>query len=89
MVMQMNKKEFLEKLSSETGYSMEDTIIINDILERNFVISRKSKDKIITDLINTLKVDEDEANRIYEISSSIIAKAIKNRLIHPFGSNKS
>ena len=82
----MNKTKFLEKLSSETGYSKEDTILINDILERNFVISRKSKDKIVEDLINTLKIDIEEANRIYEISSSIIAKAIKDKLIHPFRS---
>ena len=40
--------------------------------------------KTINTLMNNLNCDEEEANRIYEITMSIIKSAIKNRIKHPF-----
>lgn len=84
MVKQMNKKEYIEKLSKEISYTKEECIIISEILEENFFIRKKNKNKIIEELKNTLKIEEQEANRIYNISTKIIKEEIKNKLKHPF-----
>ena len=84
--MKMNKKEFIKELSINTGYSEEKCIIINDILENNFFISRKSKEKIITELISKLNISEEDANKIYNSAATIITNQIKNKLKHPFKS---
>ena len=46
----MNKEKFIEELSNKTGYSKENCTIINSVLEDNFLIGKKNKDKIITSL---------------------------------------
>ena len=80
----MNKTEFIKKLSEKTNYSIEDCTIINSILEDNFIISKKSKDKIIDSLMKDLNIDYNEADNIYNISAELITKEIKNKLNHPF-----
>ncbi len=82
----MNKKEFIHKVKEQINYSEEKCYIINEILERNFFLSKKSKNKIIEDLINQLDIDYEEANRIYNIADKIINDEIKNKLRHPFKS---
>lgn len=86
MVKKMNKKEFIEKLSNDLSYSIEDCTVINDILESNFFISKKSKDKIVNDLMQKFSITEREAEHIYDISVSIVNGEIKNELKHPFKS---
>ncbi len=84
MVKKMNKTKFIKKLSEKTGYSIEDCTRINSIIEDNFIISKKSKEKIINDLMIEFNINYEEASRIYEISTEIIVTAIKTKLIHPF-----
>ncbi len=43
----MNKKEFISELSKRLSYPKEKCFTINDILESNFFVSKKNKDKII------------------------------------------
>lgn len=82
--MAMNKREFIEKLSNEISYSIEDCTIINNILENNFFISKKNKDKTIIEIMNRLDVDKMEATNIYDKAVSIINEEIKFRFKHPF-----
>ena len=84
MVMKMNKKRFIEELSKELNYSENKCIIINEILESNFVISKKSKEAIINELISKLEIESDEANRIYDISVKLIKEEVKDKIKHPF-----
>lgn len=84
MVRKMNKKGFVLALSKELNYSEEKCNIINDVLEDNFVLSKKSKDKIIKELIIKLKIDSDVANNIYDTAVKIINDEIKRKLKHPF-----
>lgn len=86
MVMNMNKNEFITKLAEFFYYSKEKCIIINNILESNFFISKKNKDKIIEELIEQLEIDQDEAVRIYDLAVMIIKDEVKNKLKHPFKS---
>ena len=84
--MKMNKTDFINELAKQLPYSKEKCAVINDVLENNFFISRKNKAKIITELTQRLKVDDIEADKIYNVAVSIINQEIKNRLKHPFQS---
>lgn len=86
MVMKMNKTEFIQKLARTLSYPEEKCIIINDILESHFFLSKKNKDKIIEALIDQLEIEKDEATNIYETAVKIINEEIKHKLKHPFGS---
>ena len=84
MVIIMNKKEFIERIAEKLKCSKEKAIVINSCLEDNFFISKKSKDKIVADLVNSLDISEDEAINIYEVSTKIAKDSLKDSLKHPF-----
>lgn len=84
MVISMNKTEFIKELSDRLSYNEEQCTIINSILEDNFFISKKSKDKIICEIVLKLNIDIDEATRIYDIARKIMNEQVKNKLKHPF-----
>ncbi len=84
MVMQINKNSFISELSRQLSYSREKCIIINDILESNFFISKKNKDKIIDEFRQILNVSNEESIKIYDIAVKIIKDKIKDKLKHPF-----
>ena len=84
MVILMNKEEFIKTLSDRLSYNEEECTIINNILEENFFISKKNKDKIISEIVLKLDIDIDEATRIYELSKKIINENIKDKMKHPF-----
>lgn len=86
MVMKMNKNEFIDKLSTQLSYSKDKCIVINEILENNFFISKKNKDKIIEEFIEILNVNKEEAIKIYDIAVKIVKEEVKNKLKHPLGS---
>lgn len=86
MVMKMNNKEFIRELENKLSYSEEKCTTINQILESNFFISKKNKDKIIEEFILKLNVNYEEAINIYNTSVNIINNEIKNKLKHPFKS---
>lgn len=82
----MNKKEFIKTLANELSYDEYKCIIINDILESNFFISKKSKSKIIDELEVQLNINSDEAIRIYEVAINIVKRELKDTIRHPFRS---
>lgn len=82
--MKMNKERFIKKLSEELNYQEDKCVLINDILENNFVISKKSKESIINELIQKLDVDDNEANLIYETATKLIKDQVLGKLKHPF-----
>lgn len=86
MVMKMNKNEFIKELKKDTGYDEEKCILINNVMEDNFIFGRKNKDKIIKDLQDKANLSEDDAENLYDISMKIITGEIKNKLKHPFKS---
>lgn len=85
MVITMNKKEFVRQLSLELGYSEEVCLIVNNILESNFFISKKSKDKIVSELVAQLEINSLEAERVYGAAVGIIKRELKEKIKHPFG----
>ncbi len=88
MEKQMNKAGLIKELTKQLKYSENECTIITNVLEENFIFSKKSKDKIIDNFVKKLDIEEDEANHIYEVSMSIINNEIKYRIKHPFKSKK-
>lgn len=86
MVMKMNKTEFITELSHRLSYSLDQCTIINAILENNFFISKKNKDKVIEELVQKLDIDYEKAKIVYNIAVSIIKEEIENKRRHPFKS---
>ncbi len=86
MVMNLNKLDFINVLSNKLHYSKDRCIVINEILENNFFISKKNKDKIIEELIQQLGINYKEAIDIYDIAIKIIKDEVKEKLKHPFKS---
>jgi nucleoid DNA-binding protein len=84
--MKMNKTGFIEKLKEVLNIDETKANIINNIFETNSIFGKKNKDKIIEDMMNKLKIDLNEANKIYEKVMDIIKDAIKNKIKHPFKS---
>ena len=84
----MNKRGYIERLKKELNMDEEKVITIESIMEDSFIIGKKNKETKINKLIEVLNINEEEANHIYEVASSIIAEEIKNKIKHPFGSNK-
>ena len=84
MVMKMNKKEFIEKLSKELNCDIDYSRKINDLLEENFFIGKRNKEKTINTFMYGLNITKEEAENIYNVSMKIITTGIKNKIIHPF-----
>ena len=84
----MNKEKVIKKLEDITGLDNEKCIIINNILESNFIVGKKNKEKIVFDMAEQLGLTIEEAEELYESVMSIIGAEIKNRLKHPFKSQE-
>lgn len=82
----INKYEFINTIQNKTKLSKEKCLIINDILENNFLLGNKNKQNIINELIDKLSVNEEKAEEIYNISMNIISLSLKEKLKHPFKS---
>lgn len=80
----MNKEKFIKELESITELDNEKCTIINNILENNFIVGKKNKEKIVSDIADELTVTKEEADKIYELAMSIIGSQIKDKLKHPF-----
>ena len=84
MVKKMNKEKFIKTLKEKLNVDENTAVIINNILENNNIFGRKNKDKIISEIMDSLKIDLEKAKDIYEKTMEIIASAIKNKIKHPF-----
>lgn len=88
MVMKMNKEKFIKELENVTGLDNGKCIIINNVLESNFIIGKKNKEKIVSDVMEKLEMTGEEAEKIYESAMSILSSGIKDKLKHPFGAQE-
>jgi len=85
-VKKINKKSFINELQDNTNLSYEECLIVNDILENNFIFNKKKKDKVINELILKLNISNDRANEIYDVIMQFISSKIKEKIKHPFKS---
>ena len=84
----MNKTKFIEKLNSETGYSIEKCKIINDVIESHLIVGKDNKEKILNDFMEKLNIDKDNANDLYIKCINVLGSEFKKKIRHPFKSKK-
>ena len=72
-------KDLKERIMEVTGRSEQEAIIIDYILNDHFIIGRHNKEKIIADFKDKLKLNDEEADELYNQCSEIIVKAIFRR----------
>ena len=82
----MNKAKFIEELEAKTYYDKEKCKIINDVIQSHLIVGKNNKEKIINDFINSLDIDREEADSLYDSCVFILGKEIKNKIRHPFKS---
>lgn len=84
----MNKTDVINKLKEELNYDEERCLAIDNIYEENFIFGKTNKERVIEKFISKLNMDQSEAEHVYEVMSSIVTNAIKDRIKHPFGNIK-
>ena len=75
----INKKRFISELQDNTNLSYDECLIVNDILENNFIFNKKKKDKVINELILKLNISNDRANEIYDVIMQFLLSKIKEK----------
>ena len=68
-----------EKLKELTNKSEEEVAIIDEIINKHFIIGKNNKKKIITDFKEKLSMTDEEADELYNQCSEIIVKGIFKR----------
>ena len=79
IVKKINKKRFISELQDNTNLSYDECLIVNDILENNFIFNKKKKDKVINELILKLNISNDRANEIYDVIMQFLLSKIKEK----------
>ncbi len=80
----MNKAGFIKKLEEKLGYDEGKCTIISSVIDDHFIIGVNNKEKIKADLMEKLGIDEEEADKIYNLVSETIAGGLKDKILHPF-----
>lgn len=78
----------MKELEKVTGLDTNQCTILNSILESHFLLGKNNKEKIINDVMLQLQMTREEAEEIYEKAMSVIGTGIKDKLKHPFKSQK-
>lgn len=82
----MNKSGFIKTLAENLPYSENQCMIICDILENHFFINGKNKNKIISEFMEKLSLEQEDATHVYDVAMQIIQEEIHKKLRHPFRS---
>ena len=84
----MDKEKYINELASKLNFDKDYARKVADLLDDNFVIGKRNKEKTIKHLIEELNISEEEADNIYNVSSSIVFNEIKDKIKHPFRKDK-
>lgn len=76
----MNKTDFIKVLSEKLGYDEGKCTIINSIVEDHFIVGKNNKEKLLADFIEKLGVNQEEADRIYNVVAETISDGIFGKI---------
>lgn len=80
----MNKSEFIKQLQEKLNIEESKAKEIADLLEDNFLIGKKNKEKTINLFMEKLNVSEEEADNLFNTSCDIIKDNLLEKIKHPF-----
>lgn len=67
----MEREDFIKELVKQLGYDEQQCKEINKIIEENYKVGQKNKEKMILGFID-LGYSEEEAEDIYEVAMGIL-----------------
>lgn len=82
----MNKKEFIAVLAVETSHTPEQCAVVNEIMERHFILSDKNRNTVVDEISASLSLDKSEAETLYDTAKQILKHSVKEKLKHPLQS---
>ena len=82
----MNKRQFIGALQKKTNLTVEQCVIVNDILEDYLIFLPLNEPNIIQAFLKKLALNLETATEVYQISKEILEQALKESLKHPFKS---
>lgn len=80
----MRKNSFIEELAQTSGITVEEAAKVNEIVESHGLVGKKSKEAVVLEIAEALNVEQDTADKISNDVYDILAKAMKEKLLHPF-----
>lgn len=83
----MQKTDFIKELAVKANITEEQASQVNEVLEAHHIIGKNSKLAVISEISEMLGIDSAAAEQISDTASSLIAGALKDKLMHPFGGN--
>lgn len=69
----MNSEDFISELVKQTGLTQEQGVAANDVFEGTFLAGNKSKDLIVSQLVERVGVDQSQAEMIYTVGTGILS----------------
>ena len=81
----MNKTGFINKLAAETGLTLDQAKMVNEVIESNPFIGKNSREKIIPQIGAKLGIDEKQSKDICDKAFDIIGGALFDKIKNPFG----
>ncbi|MCQ2467685.1 MAG: hypothetical protein MJ166_09225 [Clostridia bacterium] len=80
----MRKNSFIDELASVAGITIDEATKVNEIIEGHSLIGRNSKAAVVVEIAEALNVEEARADEISNVAYDILAKALKEKIKHPF-----
>ena len=81
----MNKEGFKNALKGKVKLDDSKIDAICDVLEKNMIIGKGNKEKIISAIVSKTGIDEKTADDVYNKAMSTVTGGIKDKLKNPFG----
>lgn len=81
----MNKEGFKNALKGKINLDDKKIDDICEVLEKNMIIGKGNKEKIISAIVAKTGIDEKTADDVYNKAMSTVAGGIKDKLKNPFG----
>lgn len=83
----MNKTGLIKELSVKLDVSEEKASKIESMLEENFIVGKKNKEKTVELFMNELDLSSEEADELYNQSMDVIKDCLVDKIKHPFKDN--
>ena len=71
----MNSEDFISELVKQTGLTQEQGVAANDVFEGTFLAGNKSKDLIVSQLVERVGVDQSQAEMIYTVGTGLLSSS--------------
>lgn len=84
----MDKNGVIKMIAQKANLSEEQATKVSGVLENNNLLTKEGREKAVTDIATTLKIDPEAAKKVMDSASGVLKDGILDKLKMPFGSDK-